>query len=207
MTTRLARHYDVLTPWERLPLLVAATARGDTVEIGRLSRSAPSDVFWAPDYHALVQGLSQLAHHYLLQQLDRAALFWKTISFMDQKPPEARKRGDGRVEDGLARRARVLAYWFVVLADGWQLFCQRLGIDPDVPLRGLPGCEAVRQMDELARVTSCTTDEVSAWLGEALRRDERSAGGATEFTETPESVEMVARRMLAFLEGELAIWS
>jgi hypothetical protein len=208
-TTRLARNYDVLSCWERLPLLVAAAARGDTVEVGRFTRSAPSDVFCVPDCHALVRGLAFLAHSYLLQQLNRAALFWKMIGFMDQEPPKAGKRGEGRVDDGLARGVRVLGRSFVVSADGWQLFCQRLDIDPDVPLRGLPGYEAVRQMDELARAMSCTPDEMSAWLGEALGRDDRSAGGAhaTEFAEPPDTAETVAQGMLAFLEGELAIWS
>jgi hypothetical protein len=208
-TARLARLYDTLTPWERLPLLAAAAARGDAVEFSRLARSAPTDVFRVPDCRALVQGLVYMAHSYLLQQLDRAALFWKMTSFMDQEPPGARKRGERRLDDELARGARVLACAFVVSADGWQLFCQRLGIDPEAPLRGLPGYEAVRQMDGLARATSCTEDEMRCWLGETLGRDDGGAGGApaAQSGEQLETAEMVARGMLAFLEGELAIWS
>jgi hypothetical protein len=40
-TKGLARHYAILTPWERLPLILAASARGDEQERSRLATSAP----------------------------------------------------------------------------------------------------------------------------------------------------------------------
>jgi hypothetical protein len=37
----LTKYYDTLTPWERLPALLAASARGDEPEAQRRSRTAP----------------------------------------------------------------------------------------------------------------------------------------------------------------------
>ena len=49
-TNPLARYYEVLTPWERLALLVAAAGRADEVEGRRLAESAPKVGFRLPDY-------------------------------------------------------------------------------------------------------------------------------------------------------------
>src|SRR5438046_1433779 len=49
----LAQHYDPLTPWERVPLILAATGRGDYLEEERLSRSAPKLSYLIPDHYCL----------------------------------------------------------------------------------------------------------------------------------------------------------
>lgn len=49
-TDCLARCYGTLTPGERVPLLLAASARADAVEQDRLARSAPKHGFRLPDY-------------------------------------------------------------------------------------------------------------------------------------------------------------
>jgi hypothetical protein len=89
--TNLVRHYDALTPWERLPLIVAAAGRGDEVEGQRLVRSAPRLQFGIADCWGLVQGLDHLAKHYLLVQLDRAALYWRVMDILDQEPGATRQ--------------------------------------------------------------------------------------------------------------------
>lgn len=40
-TNTLVRHYDRLTPWERVALVMAAVARGDETERQRLADTAP----------------------------------------------------------------------------------------------------------------------------------------------------------------------
>jgi hypothetical protein len=84
-TALLARHYDVLTPWERLPLLVAAAARADEVEQDRLARAAPKQAFRVPDYWGLLEGLEGLAQLYVLRQLDSAACFWRLLGALEQE--------------------------------------------------------------------------------------------------------------------------
>jgi hypothetical protein len=208
-STSLARNYGVLTCWERLPLLVAAAARGDTVEIGRLTRSAPTDIFRVPDCRALVQGLAHLAHSYLLRQLDRVVLIWQMTSLLDQEPLGNSKPCEQRNNDRLLRAARATARSFVVFADAWQLFCERLGIDPEVPLRDLPGYAAVQQMHELARSMACTSEEMISWLKEAIQRESPPTSGAPDYelSDHAETAEDLARKMLTYLESELAIWS
>src|SRR5262245_14528626 len=82
----LARFYDRLGPWERLPLLVAAAARGDTVECERLARSAPTRAVVVADFWGLAQGLADAARHYLLQQLEWATLYWQASALLEGEP-------------------------------------------------------------------------------------------------------------------------
>jgi hypothetical protein len=56
-TKVLAKLYDRLTPRERLPLILAASARNDEVEGQRLAQSAPRMALRLPDYHGLGEGL------------------------------------------------------------------------------------------------------------------------------------------------------
>jgi hypothetical protein len=208
-TTRLARDYDVLTPWERLPLLVAAAARGDTVEVNRLSRSAPTDTFRVSNSRALVQGLAHLAHSYLLRQLERVVLICQMTSLLDQEFVGASERGEGRLDERLWRAARGTALCFVVLAEGWRLFCERLAIDPEVPLRDLPGYASVQQMLEVASSMACTPEELTAWFSEFAERQHPSTSGApaSELSDPVKTAEELAREMLTFLESELVVWS
>ena len=85
-TNGLARRYEALTPWERLPLLVAASARGDEVERDRLARSAPQHDFRVPDYWGLCEGLEELATMYLLHQLELAALYGRVVGLLERRP-------------------------------------------------------------------------------------------------------------------------
>jgi hypothetical protein len=71
-TTNLVRQYDALTPWEKLPLIVAAAGRGGEVEETRLANSAPRLNLQIANCWGLVEGLDLLARHYHHVQLDRA---------------------------------------------------------------------------------------------------------------------------------------
>jgi hypothetical protein len=143
-TNGLARHYKALTPWERLPLIAAASVRADEVERNRLTRSAPTHDLRVPDYWGLGEGLEELATLYLLHQLDLAALYWRIAGHLDRRPlVRAQKRNRRRrLRNGL----RMLAYRCVMRADGWKLLCAGLQVDPEGVLRDMPGHETVRQM-------------------------------------------------------------
>jgi hypothetical protein len=71
----LARYYQTLTPWERLPLIMAASGRGDSTEEQRLISSAARKAVRVPDYWGLSEGLDDLAKLYLLEQLDLATRY------------------------------------------------------------------------------------------------------------------------------------
>src|SRR5690348_146268 len=83
-TNGLANLYDRLTPKERLPLIMAASARGDEVERERLANSAPREGFRLPDYHGLGEGLLLASLFHLLELLDLAALYWQTGGLLEQ---------------------------------------------------------------------------------------------------------------------------
>ena len=55
----LARLYDQLDPFERLPLIFAAGVRGDKSEQRRLSEAAPHIYRRLPDYYPLARALVQ----------------------------------------------------------------------------------------------------------------------------------------------------
>ena len=76
-TNPLTKLYDQLTPRERLPLIIAAGARGDEAEQQRLKASAPRQMLQVPDYHCLAKALAEAVHYHLLTLLDLAATFWQ----------------------------------------------------------------------------------------------------------------------------------
>jgi hypothetical protein len=58
----------------------------------------------------------------------------------------------------------MLCRQFAVAADAWDLLCGRLALDPELPLRGLPGCEAVREMGPVARGLAFTEEQARDYL-------------------------------------------
>src|ERR671936_57782 len=76
-TQFLTTLYDQLTPFERLPLIIAAGARNDAIEQRRLSSAAPDISLQVPDYSPLAKALNQAVSYHLLTLLDVAAKFWQ----------------------------------------------------------------------------------------------------------------------------------
>ena len=208
-TTSLVRQYDALTPWERLPLIVAAAGRGDKVEENRLAQTAPRVDFRIANCWGLVQGLDLLARHYLLVQLDRAVIYWRVMNLLDKEPLFGQTRKAKQLEERLWRALETLAYRIVVQAEGWKLFCRQLQIDPDVPLKDLPGHEAVLHVEESARGLACTPEEACARLREAVGSDMSLEGDAPPDTSEfrLDTAEDVAGFMREFLEIQIATWS
>jgi hypothetical protein len=208
-TTSLVRQYDALTPWERLPLIVAAAGRGDKVEENRLAQTAPRVDFRIANCWGLVQGLDLLARHYLLVQLDRAVIYWRVMNLLDKEPLFGQTRKAKQREERLWRGVETLAYRIVVQADAWKLFCRQLQIHPDVPLKDLPGHEAVSHVEKLARNLACTHEEACTRLRDALACDQSSVANAPPDTSAfhHDTAEEVARFMREFLETQIAAWS
>jgi hypothetical protein len=163
-TNGLARHYKALTPWERLPLIAAASVRGDEVERDRLARSAPRHDFRVPDYWGLCEGLEELAALYLLRQLDLAALYWRVASSLGRRPLFRGGKRNRRRRQRLRNGLRMLAYCCATRADGWQLLCAGMHIDQEAVLDGMPGQETVLRMVEEARLAAFGPDEAAAYM-------------------------------------------
>jgi hypothetical protein len=165
-TDSLAKLYDRLTPRERLPLIVAATARGDEADRARLIGSAPTNTFRVPDYYGVAEGLRTLALLHVAEMLDLAARCWHASGLVAQE--EGFKGRAGQAEQAQWLDAeRMLAYLFVVNADGWRCFCSELRVDGDLLLRELPGYETLARADEVVRIMAFTPEEATAWARQA----------------------------------------
>jgi hypothetical protein len=209
MTTKqLARYYPTLTPWERLPLIVAASLRGDAVEREQMVRSAPRHGFRVPDYWGLAEGLDELAKLYLLAQLDLAAVYWRFSALLDQEPRARPSRPERQQDERPWQLLEMLCYTFVVRADGWRLLCREMHIDPEDYLKDLPGVDAVQQMEPLARLLAFDAEEALDFL-RADAEARRPAAEETPAVRREDKVETaadVAQSLRAFLQERLDKW-
>jgi hypothetical protein len=170
-TDTLARHYDALSPWERLPLIMAANARRDEAEARRLIESAPRAGFVVPNYRGLSEGLKNLAHLYLLIQLDHLALYQElSVLLANSDPPHP-----NLPPEWLWEGMRFVAYLFNVYADSWRQFSAELHLDPDQLLRLLPGFNALTRLEKQTRRAAFPAQEAAAYFAHC-----REAGEETE---------------------------
>ena len=208
-TAHLAQHYSALTPWERLPLLVAASARGDALEEDRLARAAPKNGFRVPDYWGLAEGLDDLVKLYLLEQLDLAAFYWRFAGLLEQEPWERPSRQQRQRQERRWQLLKMLAYRYVVRADGWRLLCAQLHLKPEVLLKELPGYDAVQQMEQVARLIAFNAEEALAFL----RADAEASRPAEDQTPVVrreyriDTAADVAQSMREYLQARLDDWN
>jgi hypothetical protein len=208
-TNGLAKHYNRLTPWERLPLIIAAADRGDLVERDRLVQSARLIGFRLPNYWGLARALRDLAIFFQLEQLDFGTTFGEVMNLLKHDPLVPDTQSSRREYRRLWEVAEILAYRFVVRADGWKLLCADLHIDADVLLRHLAGYRKVREIEDTARFMACTPEQARAFFRNASKREKSSeanaSAGPDEYRlETPEEQ---ARAMRQHLDEKLAAWS
>jgi hypothetical protein len=162
-TKGIARHYDRLTPRERLPLIIAASVRGDETERERLVHSAPRVGYRLPDYHGMAEGMQLLALLHLGELLDLAALLWRASLPLTDPDDCPGKEGKERKERALGT-VRMFAYLFTVSLDGWNRFCSDLKVEPPGLLNDLPGWATVNLSANAARRVAFSPEEATAWL-------------------------------------------
>jgi hypothetical protein len=120
-TNTLAKQYGHLTPWERIPLMLAAEARVDELERRRLSDSAPIEAVKMPDYLMPLMALNTMSLMYITEQLDHLASYWHAVcQFLIT---EDKKRLHWKTS------ADAFAYVFSLNAEAWKRFCGGLNID------------------------------------------------------------------------------
>ena len=167
----VARHYDQLTPLERLPLIIAATARGDEAERQRLVHSAPLRFFREGDYGELAEELQRCAFLHLLYQLDDIALCWRAAAVLEQcgwwAKTKREKRETRELRDRVWNCLRLITYRFTARAECWKRLCADLSIDADVLLQKLPGYECVKENEGLCAKLAFTPEEAKAFLRKA----------------------------------------
>jgi hypothetical protein len=156
-----------LTPWERLPLLLAAQDRSDDAEAQRLSTRCRASTSACPDYHGLRDGLMLLTFFHVIGQLERGLLFWQlTVTAADWEEFSIGPADKDRIER-LWGLARLTAYRLGVEADGWARFCAELHLD------GRRCCATYR-----GTTLYCTPSRrPERWPGARTRRPTTCAGG------------------------------
>ena len=164
-TKSLTQLYDQLTPSERLPLIIAAAARGDENERQHLMTSASKLAFQVPDYYPRAKALGEAVHYHMLTLLDLAAKFWQwwglwmTSGLRDGGGKERKKGRRRRVDAEILKEWRasgVVRYYasrFVAHVDGWKRFCTELHIDPEVQLEIMIGWETITHTDKTTTFT------------------------------------------------------
>lgn len=193
-TNGLAKLYEHLTPKERLPLIIAASARGDEVERDRLAHSAPREGFRLPDYHGLSEGMELVSLFHLLELLDAAALYWQTGGMLAEWEVLT-EEGEDKPPKRLRATVGVFAYVFTTKLDGWRRFCSEFKVDPDLLMSELPGYDTVKRTEEAARIAACTPEEATAWM---RQRGDETAEALT--------VETVAASLWAFVNSRAGWW-
>ncbi len=209
-TKTLAKHYDKLRPRERLPLIVAATARDDEQEGNRLANSAPRNGYRLPDYHGLADALQDLALVHMLSLLDLAAQYWhvsgilESHQMLNEMLPKAQQ--DNATADRMCGITRMLAYVFVVNLDAWRQLMAELQIVSDVLLKCMPGYSTVERLEPLARESAFTAEEAAAYLNKTCQRKSRETEGRIVVEVVPVTVESEVANMRKFLSEREEWW-
>jgi hypothetical protein len=192
-TNSIAKHYETLTPFERLPLIVAACYRGDDAEAARLARSAPRRRL--PDYHGLAEGLFISVVFHVMAQLERMAIFWNGEGLVESWHTFGSKEQTAKAEQ-LADLVRMMGRTITVEAEGWKRFCTELHVDPETLLRDLPVYDTLKRGEEAARIVAFSDEEAGAFLRKELGEDT-----------IPRNVEDSAKEMRTFLDKWHERWA
>jgi hypothetical protein len=151
----LAKLYDRLTPLERLPLIAAASLRGDEAEYVRLVNSAPRRLYKLPDYYWHSDNHRTLTLLHLVCMLDLAALYWRASGLLESIAALRGANAEERCHKILGMLL-MLAYRYCNEAEAWRRFCAGLKIDADALMAGMPGFGTVLATEKAARPLAFT---------------------------------------------------
>ncbi|MDP2828114.1 MAG: hypothetical protein Q8O37_05865 [Sulfuricellaceae bacterium] len=118
----VSRHYDKLTPQERLALTVEAMARGDTEESDRLLESCPKQIYRIndPEFSWRFARLISLALMNLVDSYQTLAKANRALAAYARSPD------DERMESYFHYKTEQFS-----IQEAWKRFCDSLGLDDD----------------------------------------------------------------------------
>jgi hypothetical protein len=173
----LARHYDTLSPRERLPLILAAAARGDEEERSRLVKSAPRLAYEVQDHFGLTQAFFALSTGHLLRLLELANRYIALLGAAVSKK--------GKEADRMQEAALFSGYLIQVNLAGWRQFCAEHQFDPEVFWSRLPGFDTVKLVEETVAAAAFTPEEARGYA--------RRSGLSPDAVPTAESIAATLR--------------
>ncbi len=187
-TNGLVKHYDLLTPAERLALIMAAALRGDEQERARLVTSAPRKAYAVQDHAGLTHAYHALCVTHLLEVTELAALYLFVLGRVEREEDE----DEGRVVEG----ALWLGYLVKAKQAGWRLFCAEHRFPPDFYWPRLPSLVALKFAEQCVGDWSFTPEGAR----EYARRAEKDPAKVP----TPETI---AAEMRAALQAGVDWWT
>jgi hypothetical protein len=187
-TNSLARQYDKLTPEERLPLIMAASTRGDELEGERLSRSAPRVCFTVPDYFGRSLAFREVAELHFMELLHLAGMFLGLL---------AGETEADKISERFRGATMLCGFLFKTKLAGWRLFCQEESVDPMLLWSVLPGFESLRWAEKWAATKAFQPDAAARFLASEFLGD----SGRKQVT-----AESEARELRECLEARAAFW-
>lgn len=209
----VAKHYPHLTPDQRFRLLVAAGARGDEAERTRLLSAGRRITISVQDHAPHAHAFHELSLLTFIELLEAAADYLDAYSWADdagvageddpQDEPEegadAEAEGEDRaVADSLLTLAK--GYVLKTKADGWKLFCHRMGIPPFASWEALPGFDRLQRALALTEKAALTPEGVLRWLNDARPTE------APEQTGIPLTAEGQADAAAAMFRTRVTWW-
>ncbi len=192
-TKGVARLYDRLTARERLPLIMAASARHDEPERQRLVQSAPQVHRRVPDHYGLSHALREVSDHHFMELLDLAARYFQAMGVLSQH----------KANDDALDYVLLLGFEFQTLRAGWRQFCAEQGIPAEALWEPLPGYDTLRSAEELARTIAFHPEGAAAFL-ERQARQGQPADAQIEVQVI--DADIVARDLRRCLEARAAWW-
>jgi hypothetical protein len=173
-TNGVAKYYGALSAEERFRMLLAASARGDELEIDRLHRSAKRLHFSVHDTTGYLLGTSEAIMWLMTQRLKLALCMTETLfhaAEMDWYRPRRKKNDDTEMADRTHKTACMFAYLLKVHAEAARLFVdetgasalQQCGTSPMEPLKPDP---FLIRAEETAGHLAISADEMKNRLQE-----------------------------------------
>lgn len=147
-TNTLAKHYEFLSPEERLPMILKAHLRGDDVEMERLRNTAPRPQYRIPDYHWPGSALLERTMWVMLSLLELAEMHNQMLLIATEEDLLKNEEQGDR----FFALADLVAHLFHVKMGAWEMFCRDINMDGIELLDGLPGLNAVVNLRNLPDV-------------------------------------------------------
>jgi hypothetical protein len=169
-TNSLAKQYDKLSPWERLPMIMAASARSDEAERSRLAHSAPKIDMRTTDYFGLAMAFRKVSDLHFMELLNLAALYFQSMGLAGVRTTDEEE--SARIlEAGL-----LFGYLFKLQLAGWRQFCAEFHFAPDLCWSCLPGNDMIKRAEKLADRAAFMEEGALAYL---RRGDEENSNVLT----------------------------
>ena len=161
----LEKHYDVLTPQERFPLILSAVSRGDAEERAKLIHASSKQQWIVCDFVPLARSFEHLCQLYVMRQLELIVRFKESVETQEFELSFAINSSEDHLKSNcLPSEARLAAYYFGVNSRAMDTVCAEAGLNVQQLLEDLPGAALVLSHRPPMELPAFSRDEASQYL-------------------------------------------